>query len=98
MFTIHLPMSHIELNIYIMKYLIIICLCTLCCVQTSCRRAPAKKQVTEVRRPLRYYKGHIVVGVWPTKNTVVLANDSVYVTLAVTDYELTTVALGDTVK
>ena len=80
-----------------MKYFIII-LCTLSCALISYRYQSAKKQVTEVRRPLRYHKGHIVVGVWPTKNIVVLANDSVYVTLAVTDYELTTVALGDTVK
>ena len=81
-----------------MKYLIIFCLCAICCIQASCRPKSGKKQTTETRRPLRYYKGHIVVGIWPTKNTVVLANDSAYVNLAVTDYELKTVELGDTVK
>ena len=80
-----------------MKYCIIL-LCALSCTLISCRPESGKKQTTETRRPLRYYKGHIVVGIWPTKNTVVLANDSAYVNLAVTDYELTTVELGDTVK
>ena len=80
-----------------MKYLIIL-LCALSCTLVSCRHQSGKKQTTETRRPLRYYKGHIVVGIWPTKNTVVLANDSAYVNLAVTDYELKTVELGDTVK
>ena len=80
-----------------MKYLIII-LCALSCTLASCRHQSGKKQTTETRRPLRYYKGHIVVGIWPTKNMVVLANDSAYVNLAVTDYELKTVELGDTVK
>ena len=81
-----------------MKYLIIICLCTLCCVQTSCRRAPTKKQTTETRRPLRYYKGQTVVAIYKSSNTIILASDSVYNNITVTDYELTTVALGDTVK
>ena len=80
-----------------MKYLLIL-LCALSCTLMSCRHQSGKKQTTETRRPLRYYKGHIVVGIWPTKNMVVLANDSAYVNLAVTDYELKTVALGDTVK
>ena len=79
-----------------MKYLIVL-LCALSCTLTSCRPESGMKKLEE-RRPLRYYKGHIVVGIWPTKNTVVLANDSAYVNLAVTDYELKTVELGDTVK
>ena len=79
-----------------MKYLLIL-LCALSCTLASCTHKSGMKRFEE-RRPLRYYKGHIVVGIWPTKNTVVLANDSAYVNLAVTDYELKTVELGDTVK
>ena len=52
----------------------------------------------EERRPLRYYKGYIVVAIYKSSNTIVLASDSVYNNITVTDYELTTVALGDTVK
>ena len=53
---------------------------------------------SEERRPLRYYKGHTVVAIYKSSNTIVLASDSVYNNITVTDYELTTVALGDTVK
>ena len=81
-----------------MKYLIIFCLCAICCIQTSCRPKSGKKQTTEARRPLRYYKGHVVVAIYKSSNTIVLASDSVYNNITVTDYELTTVALGDTVK
>ena len=52
----------------------------------------------EERRPLRYYKGHIVVAVYKSSNTIVLASDSVYNNITVTDYELNSVTLGDTVK
>lgn len=81
----------------IMKYLIII-LCALGCAIMSYRYQSAKKQTTETRRPLRYYKNHIVVGIWPTKNVIVLASDSNYINITVTDYELNSVTLGDTVK
>ena len=79
-----------------MKYLIIL-LCALSCTLVSCRPESGMKKFEE-RRPLRYYKGHTVVAIYKSSNTVVLANDSAYVNLAVTDYELKTVELGDTVK
>ena len=79
-----------------MKYFIII-LCALSCTLTSCRPKSGTKSLEE-RRPLRYYKGHTVVAIYKSSNTVVLASDSAYTNLTVTDYELTTVALGDTVK
>ena len=79
-----------------MKYLLIL-LCALSCTLTSCRPESGMKKLEE-RIPLRYYKGHTVVAIYKSSNTVVLANDSAYVNLAITDYELTTVALGDTVK
>ena len=78
-----------------MKYLLI--LCALSCTLTSCRPESGRKKFEE-RRPLRYYKGHTVVAIYKSSNTVVLASDSAYTNLTVTDYELTTVALGDTVK
>lgn len=81
----------------IMKYLIII-LCALGCAIMSYRYQSAKKQVTEVRRPLRYYKGHTVVAIYKSSNTIILASDSVYNNITVTDYELNSVTLGDTVK
>ena len=89
-----------------MKYLIIL-LCALSCTLMSCRHQSGKKQTTETSRPLRYYKGHIVVGIWGSlstflplsyRNTVKLANDSTYCTVRVTDYEISTISLGDTVK
>ena len=79
-----------------MKYLIIL-LCALSCTLTSCRPKSGMKSLEE-RRPLRYYKGHTVVAIYKSSNTIVLASDSAYTNLTVTDYELTTVALGDTVK
>ena len=78
-----------------MKYLLI--LCALSCTLVSCRPESGMKHHEE-RRPLRYYKGHTVVAIYKSSNTVVLASDSAYTNLTVTDYELTTVALGDTVK
>ena len=63
----------------------------------SCRPESGRKSLEE-RRPLRYYKGHIVVAVYKSSNTVVLASDSAYTNLTVTDYELNSVTLGDTVK
>ena len=81
-----------------MKYLIILCLCAICCIQASCRPKSGKKQTTETRRPLRYYKGQTVVAIYKSSNTIVLASDSVYNNITVTDYELNSVTLGDTVK
>lgn len=43
-------------------------------------------------------QGHTVVAIYKSSNTIILASDSVYNNITVTDYELTTVALGDTVK
>ena len=79
-----------------MKYFIVL-LCALSCTLVSCRPESGMKHHEE-RRPLRYYKGHTVVAIYKSSNTVVLASDSAYTNLTVTDYELTTVALGDTVK
>ena len=79
-----------------MKYFIII-LCALSCTLTSCRPKSGTKSLEE-RRPLRYYKGHIVVAIYKSSNTIVLASDSVYNNITVTDYELNSVTLGDTVK
>ena len=79
-----------------MKYFIVL-LCALSCTLASCRPESRMKKLEE-RRPLRYYKGHTVVAIYKSSNTVVLASDSAYTNLTVTDYELTTVALGDTVK
>ena len=79
-----------------MKYLIIL-LCALSCTLVSCRPESGMKKFEE-RRPLRYYKGHTVVAIYKSSNTIILASDSVYNNITVTDYELTTVALGDTVK
>ena len=78
-----------------MKYLLI--LCALSCTLASCRPESDMKHHEE-RRPLRYYKGHTVVAIYKSSNTVVLASDSVYNNITVTDYEISTVALGDTVK
>ena len=80
-----------------MKYLIIVCLCAICCIQASCRPESGMKKFEE-RRPLRYYKGHTVVAIYKSSNTIVLASDSVYNNITVTDYELNSVVLGDTVK
>ena len=80
-----------------MKYLIVL-LCALSCTLVSCRPESGKKQTTEARRPLRYYKGHVVVAIYKSSNTIVLASDSVYNNITVTDYELNSVSLGDTVK
>ena len=79
-----------------MKYFIVL-LCALSCTLMSCRPESRMKKLEE-RRPLRYYKGHTVVAIYKSSNTIVLASDSVYNNITVTDYELTTVALGDTVK
>ena len=79
-----------------MKYLIII-LCALSCTLMSCRPESGMKHHEE-RRPLRYYKGHVVVAIYKSSNTIVLASDSVYNNITVTDYELNSVVLGDTVK
>ena len=79
-----------------MKYLIVL-LCALSCTLMSCRPESGMKHHEE-RRPLRYYKGHTVVAIYKSSNTIVLASDSVYTNLTVTDYELNSVALGDTVK
>ena len=79
-----------------MKYFIVL-LCALSCTLVSCRPESGTKKLEE-RRPLRYYKGHIVVAVYKSSNTVVLASDSAYTNLTVTDYELNSVTLGDTVK
>ena len=79
-----------------MKYLIVL-LCALSCTLASCRPESGTKKLEE-RRPLRYYKGYIVVAIYKSSNTIVLASDSVYNNITVTDYELNTVALGDTVK
>ena len=79
-----------------MKYLIIV-LCALSCTLMSCRPESGTKKLEE-RRPLRYYKGHTVVAIYKSSNTVVLASDSVYNNITVTDYELNSVTLGDTVK
>ena len=79
-----------------MKYFIVL-LCALSCTLTSCRPESGMKRFEE-RRPLRYYKGHTVVAIYKSSNTIVLASDSVYTNLTVTDYELNSVALGDTVR
>ena len=79
-----------------MKYLIIL-LCALSCTLMSCRHESGMKKFEE-RRPLRYYKGHTVVAIYTSSNTIILAGDSAYTNLTVTDYELTSVVLGDTVK
>ena len=63
----------------------------------SCRPESGMKR-SEERRPLRYYKGQTVVAIYQSSNTIVLASDSVYTNLTVTDYELNSVVLGDTVK
>ena len=78
-----------------MKYLLI--LCALSCALVSCRPESGMKHHEE-RRPLRYYKGHTVVAIYKSSNTIVLASDSVYNNITVTDYELNSVSLGDTVK
>ena len=83
-------------NINVMRYLIVL-LCALSCTLTSCRPKSGMKSLEE-RRPLRYYKGYIVVAIYKSSNTIVLASDSVYNNIAVTDYELNSVTLGDTVK
>ena len=62
----------------------------------SSRKNKDKQKVID--RPLCYYKQHVVVGIWSSKNTVLLANDSTYCTVRVTDYEITTISLGDTIK
>ena len=80
-----------------MKHLVIICLCALSCALTSCNYKSSRKPLNE-RKPLRYYKGHVVVAVYKSSNTMVLASDSSYINITVTDYELTTVALGDTLR
>ena len=79
-----------------MKYLIVL-LCALSCTLMSCRHESGMNKFEE-RRPLRYYKGHTVVAIYKSSNTIILAGDSAYTNLTVTDYELTSVALGDTVK
>ena len=79
-----------------MKYFIVL-LCALSCTLTSCRPESGRKKFEE-RHPLRYYKGQTVVAIYKSSNTIVLASDSAYTNLTVTDYELTTVTLGDTVK
>ena len=63
----------------------------------SCRPESGMKR-SEERRPLRYYKGHTVVAIYKSSNTIVLASDSVYNNITVTDYELNSVTLGDTIK
>lgn len=80
-----------------MKYLIILLLCAVGCTLASCGHESGMKRFEE-RHPLRYYKGHTVVAIYKSSNTIILAGDSAYTNLTVTDYELTTVALGDTVK
>ena len=79
-----------------MKYFIVL-LCALSCTLMSCRPESGMKKLEE-RRPLRYYKGHVVVAIYKSSNTIVLASDSVYNNITVTDYELNSVVLGDTVK
>ena len=79
-----------------MKYFIVL-LCALSCTLVSCRPESGMKHHEE-RRPLRYYKGHTVVAIYKSSNTIILASDSVYNNIIVTDYELNSVTLGDTVK
>ena len=64
---------------------------------SACHSRKSNKQKV-IDRPLCYYKQHVVVGIWSSKNTVLLANDSAYCTVRVTDYEITTISLGDTIK
>ena len=79
--------------------LLILCIGGLTLLTVSaCRSRKSNKQQKELNRPLCYYKQHVVVGIWSSKNTVLLANDSTYCTVRVTDYESTTISLGDTIK